>query len=344
MDAHATVAAIVALQMRANKLFQSANCALPAAAEKVQEAVVLAQRLPGLPEDNLVALHLQLERCKFLLSQATRTDRLCGADNDTCRLFVSAASSAMLPVVAALSRHMDAGTLQPGRCAPLEEAWFIAFVVNHEPEEVRAAATVQYAAYGLLVGLTAVYVAAHTILMMVLHEKIFGSTVAEMLPLVVRALDTVYKPRPSESEALVQETMLVRSMLKFQTCGTFEHVAVTYPACSSGIQQIREAWARVQASGVLERRGLIGACADLTRTMQAREGILDVQDERQARRGLRSCGLASCGAKEAHVDHFKRCSACKTVVYCCREHQLEHWPAHKAACKAARKAAANDKQ
>jgi hypothetical protein len=44
------------------------------------------------------------------------------------------------------------------------------------------------------------------------------------------------------------------------------------------------------------------------------------------------------------VDHFKRCSACKTIVYCCKEHQLEHWPAHKRECKAARKAAAPEDQ
>ena len=55
---------------------------------------------------------------------------------------------------------------------------------------------------------------------------------------------------------------------------------------------------------------------------------------------LRSCALAGCGAQEAHVSQFGKCSACKTVSYCCREHQQAGWPAHKAACKAARKAAA----
>ena len=35
-------------------------------------------------------------------------------------------------------------------------------------------------------------------------------------------------------------------------------------------------------------------------------------------------------------------ASCRGVVYCCREHQVSDWPAHKAACKAARKAAAPD--
>jgi len=54
---------------------------------------------------------------------------------------------------------------------------------------------------------------------------------------------------------------------------------------------------------------------------------------------LRSCALASCGAKEAHVSHFSKCGACKTVVYCSKVCQLADWPDHKKACKAARKAA-----
>ena len=56
--------------------------------------------------------------------------------------------------------------------------------------------------------------------------------------------------------------------------------------------------------------------------------------------GLRTCALPGCGAKEVHPGHFKNCGGCLTVVYCCREHQVAGWPAHKKACKAARKAAA----
>jgi hypothetical protein len=56
--------------------------------------------------------------------------------------------------------------------------------------------------------------------------------------------------------------------------------------------------------------------------------------------GLRRCGLVSCGAREAHPNHFKTCAACKRIAYCSKEHQTEHWPSHKTACKAARKKAA----
>ena len=67
--------------------------------------------------------------------------------------------------------------------------------------------------------------------------------------------------------------------------------------------------------------------------------LADAQAAQNKGAPLRACALPSCGAREAHVAHFKKCSACSQVVYCSKQHQTEHWPAHKAACKAARKAA-----
>ena len=54
--------------------------------------------------------------------------------------------------------------------------------------------------------------------------------------------------------------------------------------------------------------------------------------------GLNTC--AHCSAREVNVAQFKRCGACKGPVYCSKDCQLAAWPAHKAACKVARKAAA----
>jgi ribose 1,5-bisphosphokinase PhnN len=129
MDAKASVTAILALQKRAEKFSSSTVCRNAAAAEKIQEAVVLAQRLPGLSEDNLVALYLQADRCRFLSMQAAQTEFVSGADDlaNQSREFLAASKSSLLLATAALCRRMDAGTLQPGLCAPLEEAWFVAY-------------------------------------------------------------------------------------------------------------------------------------------------------------------------------------------------------------------------
>ena len=90
---------------------------------------------------------------------------------------------------------------------------------------------------------------------------------------------------------------------------------------------------------MLERRsaGRASRPIDPTRSIIAQLAQVDAE---AAVRGLHTCALAGCAAKEVHVSQFKKCGACKTVAYCCREHQVEDWPAHKAACKAARKAAA----
>mmetsp|Transcript_36865 Transcript_36865/g.59772 ORF Transcript_36865/g.59772 Transcript_36865/m.59772 type:complete len:466 (-) Transcript_36865:815-2212(-) len=38
----------------------------------------------------------------------------------------------------------------------------------------------------------------------------------------------------------------------------------------------------------------------------------------------------------------KRCASCQSLYYCCKEHQEEHWPAHKQLCKAMKKELAKD--
>jgi hypothetical protein len=94
-----------------------------------------------------------------------------------------------------------------------------------------------------------------------------------------------------------------------------------------------DAWRRVERSGVLVMR-LLEDERVLTKCLD--EGF-DAAAAEAAVRGLRECALAGCGAREMHVAQFKRCAACKGIVYCCKEHQVADWPAHKTACKAARK-------
>lgn len=89
-------------------------------------------------------------------------------------------------------------------------------------------------------------------------------------------------------------------------------------------------------TGLLDRRGLF--------LLDAAREISDAQmmqlDVARAAETRLMCALQSCSVREKHAAHFKKCSARKAVVYCCKEHQVENWPAHKAACKAARAAAA----
>jgi hypothetical protein len=96
-------------------------------------------------------------------------------------------------------------------------------------------------------------------------------------------------------------------------------------------------WRRLLQSGVLQQRH-IGAA--MRHVAQERADISSASAAAAAAPGLRTCALAACGAREAHPAHFKSCAACRVPAYCCKAHQEADWPSHKAACKAARKAAA----
>jgi len=47
-------------------------------------------------------------------------------------------------------------------------------------------------------------------------------------------------------------------------------------------------------------------------------------------RQLARCELSGCGKRESVPSEFQRCSLCKQVKYCCRDHQKKAWTSHKA--------------
>lgn len=56
-----------------------------------------------------------------------------------------------------------------------------------------------------------------------------------------------------------------------------------------------------------------------------------------------ACNNPACASMEGLTEAacaVNKCSGCKVVRYCCRAHQVEHWPAHKVVCKHLQKLAA----
>ena len=147
---------------------------------------------------------------------------------------------------------------------------------------------------------------------------------------VVYAAELVQQPRDYGKHA----SMRLKEAQFANILRNFAAATETYGLDTDTKQQVTAAWQQLQRSGVLEARGIHNAGA---RFRQAtRETLQAAVDSSMSAPGLRSCALASCGTKEAHPQHFKLCAACKAVVYCSREHQVQDWPAHKAACKLAR--------
>jgi hypothetical protein len=113
-------------------------------------------------------------------------------------------------------------------------------------------------------------------------------------------------------------------------------VPIVFPDAHSRDELMR-AFGRLQACARLQQphvRRLVNSCGE------SAEAELRAADAVAHSTAMRACALSSCSARETHVAQFKLCAACKGVIYCSKAHQVQDWPAHKAVCKAARKAAA----
>jgi hypothetical protein len=180
-------------------------------------------------------------------------------------------------------------------------------------------------------------------------------TAGMALHLCAVCMDTSYALNLSEAAAVACSVFVESAFDMMQLCTAsasmievslvrHAHIFIDEQQCflhaTSGndwCARILAAWRRLQSSGVLQRRNIL----------QGMNGIIMAHDTHAAAtavataaaRGLRVCALHTCGAQEVHASQFKRCAACLSVVYCCKEHQVQGWPEHKAACRAARKAA-----
>ena len=90
-------------------------------------------------------------------------------------------------------------------------------------------------------------------------------------------------------------------------------------------------WRSNAVSNVLRARG--GLQTGIARYEQTSAEFDARQREDIARHGLRDCALPSCSETEKSVKEFAHCSGCRSVVYCCAEHQALDWTKHKKACR-----------
>ena len=90
-------------------------------------------------------------------------------------------------------------------------------------------------------------------------------------------------------------------------------------------------WRSDAVSSVLRARGVLQTgVVDAEQSVAAFDAR---QREDIAKHGLRDCALPACFKTEKTVKEFAHCSGCRSVVYCCAEHQGLHWTKHKKACR-----------
>jgi hypothetical protein len=326
---------VVALANKAVMLTRRGHWAR--AAEVYAEAVAAAQALHQ--PDCVILAHLQAARASALLGHA----KTAGVPEPQRVEKIHSAFLELLPAaMASLERRKAAGTLLAGACRSYEVAWYAAKMAHDDAFEANTP--------NAAVPLTAEAVSAVTAY--VGHDA-YSITASMAMQLCGVATNVSAARALNMSEAtLVECSVFVESafdMIQLRSGGgsmleaglvqTAHHVIVVeqcFRATCEWQARILAAWRRLQSSGVLQRRGILQGMS----VMKAHNTrATATAAATAAARGLRICAMHTCGAQEVHASQFKRCSACLSVVYCCKEHQVQDWPAHKAACRAARKAA-----
>jgi hypothetical protein len=328
------VSAVIKLTTKASTLNAKGHFAR--AAEFYANAIAAAEALSQ--RDCLVVAFLQVLRANALLGVGEDAPGAAVATSAylaTRRLvFVD-----LLPApLATLQRRHAAGTLARGACLPHEQAVFAAKVESQAKDVLASAGP---AARDAIVRRFAADVGVEVYLMaarLALEVFATGADITFAMPhaalqaactCVVDGIGLLEQGREgynSATEACYVRNLQIMAGERLRASSPWHALIVS-------------AWRRLEGSGVLQRRG--GFFSD---GIQLFESGLVQQHARAAAdvaaRGLHACALPSCGAREAHASHFQLCGACKTERYCCKAHHVADWLRHKAACKAARKAAA----
>ena len=247
---------------------------------------------------------------------------------------VQTACDLLLPCISTLTRRKEAGTLLPGSCRPAEVAWFRPFVQGHLDPGLPADQVHAFAhASAVVAGSELYFMAASVSRDLALQTE---GRLPSLVAFVASALDLLaIQPREPPvvkgkvAGVCVHETALAANVRCF-----FQSEYLKSRLGAVGTKLLTDAWQRVEHSGVLERR-LLGRASLPDDPSQSVSALLKAAAAEGAAHGLHTCALPGCAATEVHVSQFKKCGACLAAWYCCKEHQVEDWPSHKAACKAA---------
>ena len=290
------------------------NGRLLRAAEYYRCAAEVARELGP---DNLVAIQLQLFQGTHLGDYGfSRLYFAVDADAAVLAAHRAQAKALLLDAIEVLDRRRAADTLLEGKCSP-DEAWYCRF---------------SSASVAPLIGYDVFMMAALQATVMILRADAYQAEDSESqlrvcFHHVMCAAHLMQQPRRCVS-ILPGEALFVDA-LRSATAAAAEDDEPELPPL---IQLLAGVLHTLERSGMLKTEH-IDEMIHLSTSIHDQNR--DATIESMSDSGRRRCALAGCGAKEAHVSHFKACAACKAVVYCSREHQVADWPNHKAACKAA---------
>jgi hypothetical protein len=331
------MAPVTALSRKAALLSRNGHFAR--AAEKYAAAVAAAQSLQQ--PDCLIVTALQLDEVSMLYAHARLPETPLA---DTAKAFERIFCVLLPATMPALQRRKEAGTLLPGSCRPAEAAFY--GEVHHAnaaaKKDVHRLVPAPMVDAGARLGYESYVSAACFAAMWLLLPQFWNQADLRTMPFPIVPDDQFAAQHAfvlSALELVQQSRVLITACLRgeaslIDTCRKVVSSSVIMDALpSEWAQQLQSALQRVERSGVMQQRDIELGLASMQRKRDAEHATASAQ---AAACGLRHCALPNCGAREAHVSHFKLCAACGGAAYCCKAHQAADWPAHKAACKVAR--------
>jgi hypothetical protein len=303
------------------------------AAELYGRAVVAAQALQQ-PDCAIVAF-LQVYQAQRI---ALHAEMPGVPPAEAANLWRTALSELLPAAFATVQRRIAAGTLSPGACCAHEEAWYGALMhrangPGGEPALHAEPTFTQLVGYDLRIEVSRLLLVrlSKTSQLPLAARMQAGAVRADCL-FIARTFDMMAERRFLPDIWIASEMVLIHPFSGVEQ--PFDRLV--FPDVHAREEMMR-VFRRLETCTRMQQpraRALLIACAE---DAYANNRAADAVARSPA---MRVCALSGCGARETHVSQFKLCGACKTVCYCSKAHQTEDWAHHKAACKAARNAAA----
>ena len=293
-------------------------------AELSGQAAVQAEALFG--DDSLVVASLRYNECCSLNNLACEAT---GAEQD---LLLHQSLAALLLVIPLLLRRLENNTLLPGTLRKEEltyEVHGLAAVKKAMNDPLPPPAVLR--AWASTMGYTTLMLAVARSLDLLLRPVGLQNERKLVESFVLQGLDVIPRTAGIPADLINGEENLVTVIAKHLS--PQRHGPAFYAA-------VLRKWQSDAVSNVLCARGMLQT--GIAKCEQDRAKFIGRQRADIAKHGLRNCALPSCSKTEKTVKEFAGCSGCRSVVYCCLEHQALDWRAHKKACReieAARRAA-----
>ena len=230
--------------------------------------------------------------------------------------------AALVSLITLLLRRVEAETLLPGTLREEEldyDAHPHAAGKKAMNEQVPPSAVLR--AFASMMGYTTLLKAVFRSLNLVAFPwPAVQKTIVESF--VLQGLDVIPRTAGIPANLIAGEDRVVMMIEKYMSPLDYD------PAfCAAVLRK----WRSEAVSSALRARGVLQTGIAKYEQVKAEFEALKRADI--AKHGLRDCALPSCAKTEKTNKEFAGCSGCRSVVYCCLEHQALDWRAHKKACR-----------